>query len=57
MFKFLWGGADGSAVIGVGNFPENGVGIAGVDATRVTERNIAVDLTVNEENWNSGGRD
>jgi len=33
--EFLWGGADGAAVIGVGNFPENRVGIASVDAARV----------------------
>lgn len=39
----LRSGADGAAVIGVGNFPENSVGIAGVDAEGMAQRNVAVE--------------
>ena len=46
MFEFLRGCADGSAMTGVGHFPENGVGIALEDIARVSNWNIAVDLAV-----------
>ncbi len=34
-FEFFWGGADGSAVVGAGDFPELRVGIVGVDEAGV----------------------
>jgi hypothetical protein len=49
----LRSGVDGAAVIGVGNFPENSVAIEGVDPARVANWDVAVDLAVDEKNWNS----
>jgi hypothetical protein len=46
VFEFLWGGADGAAVIGGGDFPEFGVWIPLVDDLRMTNWNVAVDLAV-----------
>jgi hypothetical protein len=40
------GGTRGAAMIRVGNFPENSVGIARVDETRVILRNISVNLAM-----------
>jgi len=57
LFKFSWSCADGAAVIGVGDLPENRVRIAGVDLAGVAEGNVAVDLAVDEKNWNSRGGD
>lgn len=57
MFELLRVCTDRSAVIGVGNFPENCIGIAGVDALRVAKGNVAVDLAVNEEDRDWCGRD
>ena len=57
VFEFLWRCADGSAVIGVWDFPQHCVAIAGLDAVRVAERNVAIDLTVNQKDWDSRGRD
>ncbi|MGA2644544.1 MAG: hypothetical protein ABSF15_07505 [Candidatus Sulfotelmatobacter sp.] len=37
--------------------PENCISIARVDEARVTKRNIAVDLAMNEENWNDASCD
>lgn len=54
-FEFLWSCADGSAVIGVGNFPEYCVAIAGLDAARVADGYVAVDLAMNQEDWDSRG--
>jgi hypothetical protein len=45
--ELFWGSADGPAVIGVGDFPENCVRISCVDAARVAERDVAVNLAVN----------
>ncbi len=52
LFELLWSCADGAAVIGVGDSPENRIAIAGLDAAGVAWRNVAVDLTVNQKNWN-----
>jgi hypothetical protein len=57
VFEFLWRCADGSAVIGVWDFPQHCVAIAGLDAVRVAERNVAIDLTVNQKDWDSRDRD
>ena len=37
-------------MVGVGDFPELRVGIAGVDDLRMTGWNVAIDLAVNQEN-------
>jgi hypothetical protein len=55
LFEFFWGCAYGSTVIGVGDFPENYFGIAGLDALRMTWGDVAVDLAVDQKDWNSGG--
>lgn len=47
------GGAYGSAVVGAGDFPELRVGSAGVNGFGVANGNVAVDLAVDEKNWNS----
>jgi len=52
LFEFLRRSADCAAVIGVRDFPENCVGITEVDLTGVANRDVAIDLTVNEEDWN-----
>lgn len=57
MFELLRSGADGAAVVSVRNFPENCVGSIGMDLTGVPNRNVAIDLTVNEQDWNRGGCD
>lgn len=49
--------ADGAAVIGVGDLPENYVGIAGLDAAGVAEGNVIVDLAVNQKDRHLGGYD
>jgi hypothetical protein len=53
----LWSGAYGSAVLGVGDLPENYVRIAGPDATGMARRNVAVDLAMNQKDRNSGSCD
>jgi len=50
----LGGGAYGSAVVGTGDFPELCVGSAGVNGFGVANGNVAVDLAVDEKNWNFG---
>ena len=57
VFELWRSGADGAAVVSVRNFPENCVGGIGMDLTGVPDRNVAIDLTVNEQDWNSGGCD
>jgi hypothetical protein len=57
LFELLWGCADGAAVIGVGDFPKDYVPIAGLDAAGVAKGDVAVDLAVNQEDGNVGGRD
>jgi hypothetical protein len=57
LFEFLRGCADGSAVIGVGDFPQNCVAIAGLDLARVARRNVVVDLAVNQEDRDARGGD
>ena len=47
--KFLRGCAEGAAVVGVGDFPELRVGIAGVDDLRMTGWNVAIDRAVNHQ--------
>src|SRR5882762_8693177 len=56
-FEFLRSCADGSAVIGVGNFPEYRVAIAGLDAARVADGYVSVDLAMNQEDGDSRGCD
>jgi len=46
VFEFFWGCAYRSAVIGVGDFPEDCLGIAGLDFVRVAQGYVAVDLAV-----------
>ncbi len=53
LLEFLWGGADGAAVVGGADFPELGVGIARVDEAGVADWDVAVDLAVDEKD---GGR-
>ena len=57
LLEFLWSGADGAAMVGVGNFPENDAGINVMDLTGVTNWNIAINLTMNEEDWHTGRGD
>ena len=45
----MGGGAEGAAVVGVGDFPELRVGIAGVDDLRMTGWNVAIDRAVNHQ--------
>ena len=56
-FEFCWSSAYGSAVIGVGDFPENCVAIPGLNAAGMANRYVAVDLAVNQEDWNWRGCD
>ena len=53
MFEFLWGGADGAAVLGGRDFPQLSVRISGVNDAGMAGGNVAVDLTVDEENRDS----
>ena len=53
LFEFLWSRADRAAMVGVRNFPGNSVEVTVVDLTGVTNRNVAIDLTVNEEDGNA----
>lgn len=55
--RFLWSCADGAAVIGVGDFPEDCSWIAGVDAAGVAEWDVAVDLAVNKKDRDFRRRD
>ena len=55
LFEFLWGGAYCSAVVGVGDFPQNYFWIAGLDLARVANGYVAVDLAVNQEDWDLCG--
>jgi hypothetical protein len=55
VFEFFWGLADGAAVVGSGDFPELGAGIGCVNGFGVTDGDIAVDLAVDQKNWNFGG--
>src|SRR5208337_1563297 len=55
LFELVRIGADGAAVICARDLPENCLGIAGVDETRVTQRNIAIDVSVDGQNWDSRG--
>ena len=57
VLEFLWGCAYGSAVIGVRDFPEDHVAIAELDFKRVPRGNVAIDLAVNQEDWDSGSGD
>ena len=57
MFELCRSGADGAAVVSVRNFPENCVGGIGMDLKGVPDRNVVIDLTVNEQDGNSGGCD
>ena len=44
-------------MVGVGEVPEDCVGIARVNAAGVAKGDVAVDLAVNQEDGNVGGRD
>lgn len=50
--EFFWGRADRAAVIGGGDFPELCSGRVDMDQARVPDGNVAVDLAVNQKNWN-----
>jgi hypothetical protein len=55
LVELLWGCAYGSAVIGVGDFPENCVAISRFYSAGMANRYVAVDLTVNQEDWDLCG--
>ena len=55
--EFSWSGAYGAAVVGVGDFPELGVGVSLADNLRVAHGNVAIDLAVNQENRDCRGCD
>ncbi len=57
MVEFFRSCAHGSAVVGVGDFPENYILVAGLDLARMARRNVAVDFAVNEEDWDLRGGD
>ena len=57
VLKLLRGGADRAAMVRTRHFPENRSWIAFMDAARVTDRDIAVHVTVNQKNWNRAGCD
>jgi hypothetical protein len=52
--EFLRRGAEGSAVVGSGDFPELGVGGQRVNSARVADGDVAVDFTVDEKDWDIG---
>ncbi len=54
MLEFFGGGAECAAVVGGGDLPELGVGGVGVDEEGMAERNVAVELAVNQENRDRG---
>ena len=49
IFEFLGCRAYGSAVVGVGNFPEDDAGIGGLNTAGMAYGNVAVLLSVNQE--------
>lgn len=49
LFEFFWRGADGAAVVGMGDFPEYCIWVVGVNFLRVADRNVAVDLAVDQK--------
>ena len=55
MLEFFGGGADSAAVVGGGRGPERCIWGAGVDATRVADGDVAVDLAVNQKDRDRGG--
>ena len=54
MFEFLWGGADGAAVVGGRDFPKLSVRISGVNDAGMADGNVAVNLAVDEQNRDRG---
>jgi hypothetical protein len=54
LLEFLRGGAESAAVVGSGDFPELRVGGARVNKAGVAEGDVAVDLAVDEKNWDAG---
>ena len=54
LFEFLRGGVVGGAVVGCGDFPELSIGGECLNSARVADWNVAVDIAVNEKDWNAG---
>jgi hypothetical protein len=54
VLKFFWSGVECATVVGSGDFPELSVGGEGVNSARVADWNIAVDLAVDEKDWDAG---
>lgn len=55
MFEFFGSGADGAAVVGSGDLPQDCVWGAGVDQLRVTDRYVAVDFAMNQQDRDCAG--
>jgi len=52
LFEFLGSCADGAAVIGIGDFPQDSVRIASLNTAGVAWADVAVDVAVDEEDRN-----
>ena len=52
--EFFRGRAKGAAVVGGWDFPELSARIAGVDTAGMADGDVAVDLAVDEEDWDGG---
>ena len=51
VLEFFRGDADGAAVVGGRDFPQDYVWGAGMDSFRVADGDVAVDLAVDQEDW------
>jgi hypothetical protein len=48
-FEFLWGAADATAMVCVGNFPQNDCWISRSDLAGMAHGNVVIDLSVDQE--------
>jgi len=52
VLEFFRGAADCAAMVGIGDFPQLRAWCCGVDEAGVTDGDVAVDLAVDQEDWN-----
>ena len=57
LLEFFWGFADGPTVIGCGYFPQDCFAIARLNLVGMTNRDVAVDLSVDQKDWDLRGGD
>ena len=54
LLEFFGGDAEGAAMVGAGDFPELSLRVEGVDTAGVAKRYVAVDLAVDQQDWDVG---